>query len=79
MGLNAPKRKEQKKQKFVSSSMKKTKEMAETVLKICQPATNRLNNTNGFAVLEISAELPLWNPYFQETVGQNLLWYNKIP
>lgn len=33
MGLNAPKRKEQKKQKFVSSSMKKTKEMAETVLK----------------------------------------------
>lgn len=32
-GLNAPKRKEQKKQTFVSSSMKKIKEIAETVLK----------------------------------------------
>lgn len=39
-GLNAPKRKEQKKQKFVSSSMKKIKEIAETVLKN-KPACNQ--------------------------------------
>lgn len=33
MGLNASKRKEQKNQNFLSDAIKKTKEMAETILK----------------------------------------------